>query len=746
MNSRNQTRIGARPDTSLKLSLRLKLLIAGSLSLSLLACSQSAPLLVPRTSQTAVRPALPKSEATPPDPKSWSSQARILASPDSERLQLHLRLPTGFHTQLAGTGQLAFVKIEVRGQGIGSSRTHTGPEYLPAAGEISATVDNIPRSDGQLRVIILRGYDADLNELEAFELRGYYRSDSGVYELSASLGRRELLLGRVLQLLLVSNPGVLSTLDLDALQSAIDQATGYAPAGRRLFTTDPGRFDATALAALIPAGGSPLPNAAAIIANALPGLQTVSLDLETPKGRPFGEAVTVSVDDPGSRPSVLAAGEDSGSSVSVSGVPRGNWNLRVHGGDGELLTQTRVSVSGSGVSLDDDPLTVSGVQEQLIPVQVNSFTTGNQEIPRVAMDADGDFVVTWESQQDGDNYGIYAQRFDSDGVPVGPEFQVNQWTTNDQENPSVAMDAQGNFTIAWQSRDQDGDQHGVYARRYASDGTALGNEFQVNTLTALSQWIPLIAMDNDGDFVISWLGRDGSLYGIHARRYDSAGTALDPVEFQANTITNGFQWMHSLAMDGDGDFVITWQSSGSDIHARCYASNGNPVTASEFRVNTFITGSQAIPSVGMDTDGDFVIAWTSANQDGDQEGIFAQRFSAGGTPAGVEFQVNAITSGKQIHSSVAMDPDGDFTVLYEDYYYSIETSEFLSKLYIQRFNADGSPSDDERQVGEEGYSIFGAKTIARNGTGTTITWHDLEFDGNGYGIYMMRYDADGNPL
>ncbi|MFK7904782.1 MAG: IPTL-CTERM sorting domain-containing protein [Chitinophagales bacterium] len=43
---------------------------------------------------------------------------------------------------------------------------------------------------------------------------------------------------------------------------------------------------------------------------------------------------------------------------------------------------------------------------------VNTETSSSQSSPSVGMDSDGDFVIAWESYvQDGDNYGVYAQRY-----------------------------------------------------------------------------------------------------------------------------------------------------------------------------------------------------------------------------------------------------------------------------------------------------------------------------------------------
>lgn len=107
--------------------------------------------------------------------------------------------------------------------------------------------------------------------------------------------------------------------------------------------------------------------------------------------------------------------------------------------------------------------------------RVNSYTTFSQRSPDVAMDADGDFVIVWMNylQEYGSEIEIYGQRFNSNGVPQGAEFQVNTYTSNIQEFPSVAMDKDGNFVVAWQSYKQDGEYYGIYARRYTANGNPL---------------------------------------------------------------------------------------------------------------------------------------------------------------------------------------------------------------------------------------------------------------------------------
>ncbi|MEA5604841.1 beta strand repeat-containing protein, partial [Nostoc sp. UHCC 0252] len=323
--------------------------------------------------------------------------------------------------------------------------------------------------------------------------------------------------------------------------------------------------------------------------------------------------------------------------------------------------------------------------------QVNTNTNGNQRNSTVAIDADGDFVISWQSQ-DVSGSGIYAQRYNSSGAAVGGEFLVNTSTNNDQVNPTVAMDTNGNFVISWQSSGQDGSGYGVYAQRYNSSGAAVGGEFLVNTHTRNSQYNPTVAIDADGDFVISWQSyyQDGSYLGIYAQRYNSAGVAQGS-EFLVNTHTQGYQSNPTVAMDGTGDFVISWQSDGQDgsgygIYAQRYTSAGVAIGV-EFKVNTHTDGNQYNPTVAMDADGDFIISWTSNGQDGSSDGIYAQRYNSSGVAIGGEFLVNTYTNNSQANPAVAMDATGDFVISWQ----SDGQDESGEGIYAQLNNNSGVP-------------------------------------------------------
>jgi hypothetical protein len=154
--------------------------------------------------------------------------------------------------------------------------------------------------------------------------------------------------------------------------------------------------------------------------------------------------------------------------------------------------------------------------------RVNSYTTNFQGIPAVAAEASGSFVVAWTSDtQDGSARGVFGQRYAGSGSPLGPEFRINTFTPGLQEIPRVAVDASGNFVVVWDSAAQDGSSTGVFGQRYASSGSALGLEFRANTTTVNEQSASAVAANAAGNFVVVWNGdtQDGSGFGVFGQRF-----------------------------------------------------------------------------------------------------------------------------------------------------------------------------------------------------------------------------------
>jgi hypothetical protein len=389
--------------------------------------------------------------------------------------------------------------------------------------------------------------------------------------------------------------------------------------------------------------------------------------------------------------------------------------------------------------------------------QVNTTTADEQQYPAVAMDADGDFVVAWNRcrlEPDGMGYGtvcvdtdIFAQRYNAAGEPLGPEFQVNTVPYRHPGGLSVAMDAEGDVVVVWAQVDTGG-LDGVFARRFDAAGAAQGGAFQVNGFTMDTPVFPTVAMDADGDFVVAWENLHctyiGCLYDVWTRRFDAAGVpGGDEVPVNVETLPSNKR--AAVAMDAEGDYVLAWQGNDQTaggwnfgIYAQRYSAAGE-AQGGVFLVNTTTANEQRWPAVAIDADGDFVVAWQSLDQDGDGYGIFARRYDAAGDPEGGELAVNTTTVGSQSFPSVAIDADGEFVVLWNG-----NGAGDDSGVFARRYDAAGEPRGGEFRVnatatGFQGLGYSGGR-IAMDADGDFVAvWHTALEDGRG--IFAQRFDG-----
>ena len=398
--------------------------------------------------------------------------------------------------------------------------------------------------------------------------------------------------------------------------------------------------------------------------------------------------------------------------------------------------------------------------------QVNTYTSGSQNNWSVATDADGDFVVTWfgydSSGTDTSESSVQGQRYASDGSPLSGEFQINTYTTGIQLYPSVAMDADGAFIVVWASAGSSGNDtsiSSIQGQRYASDGSAMASEFQINTYTSSLQTRPSVAVDSSGDFVVVWesfgsSGTDSSEFSIQGQRYASDGSSQGS-EFQINTHTTSTQFSAVAEKKSNGDFVVAWtsetssgtDSSGLSIQGQRFASNGSAM-ASEFQINTNTTGYQIRPSLAMESDGDFVVAWgseSSSGTDNSVDSVQVRRFASDGSPRGSDFQINVTTFGNQNLPSVAMDADDNFVVVWESYFSSSDTSG--PSILGRHIGSDGSPLGAEFQVNTYTSNGQGFPSVSSNGDGNfVVTWTSFGSDGTDTSLTSVQAQLFGRPL
>jgi hypothetical protein len=388
--------------------------------------------------------------------------------------------------------------------------------------------------------------------------------------------------------------------------------------------------------------------------------------------------------------------------------------------------------------------------------QINVFTTGDQRAPDVAGAGNGSFIVVWEDAGvgDGSGEGIVGRRYGSAGQPLGDEFLVNRYTTGAQRTPAVSAASGGGFVVVWtDDGERDGSAGGIFGQRHDGTGKPVGVEFQVNSYTTGDQYDPAVDMAGSGAFVVVWRdagGRDGSKDAIFGQRYDAAGRAVGG-EFQVNVYeTRGFQRDPDVAMAPDGGFVVVWvdelgeygTGSGEGIFAQRFSAAG-ALEGTSFQVNTFTPFSQGAPAVSADGTGDFVVVWRGSG-DGSGDGIFGQRFSSTGAAQGGEFQVNSYTTGSQGEPAVSCALNGTFVVVWEDGGRLVSGRDGSREgLFGQRYTRRGERSDDEFQVNAHTTNGQFAAAVGANGAGDFLAvWaSDGQDSIPGAGIYGRGIEA-----
>jgi hypothetical protein len=331
-------------------------------------------------------------------------------------------------------------------------------------------------------------------------------------------------------------------------------------------------------------------------------------------------------------------------------------------------------------------------------------------------------------------------------IPVGPEFQVNTFTTGHQRDASVAAAAGGAFAVAWESADQDGSGVGVFARFYDDAGTPLGgSEFRVNSFTTGHQYLAQATLQG-GKLVVVWVSidQDGSGPGIFARQFDAA-SGVGGSEFRVNTYTTGHQHRPSVAADSAGNFIVVWEGyrdgSYTEIFGQRYDVSGTP-QGGEFRVNTYTTGDQSHPVVATDPSGRFLVVWWSDQGQGAPEAeIFGQAYDPGGVPVGSEFRVNTTTTGFQSYPSVAAGGNGNFVVVWASY-----PNGYVAQAFGRRFDAAGTPQGGEFEVSAYTTSIYLLPTVSADPSGRfVVAWTSLSLGVSSYDAFARRFDRLGAP-
>jgi VCBS repeat-containing protein len=434
------------------------------------------------------------------------------------------------------------------------------------------------------------------------------------------------------------------------------------------------------------------------------------------------------------------------------------WQSQNQDGSAEGVFAQRIDPLGNHVAPDGTALPPAGIGE----FQVNSTVVNSQFDAAVTGLPDGGFLISWtdNGSLDGSINGVFAQRFDANGVMVDPdgvtpsvagsgEFQVNALTSSNQDQSDVAAlegANAGRWVQVWHSETSggagDGSGSAVIGQVFDTDGTLIGPaEFVVNTTTISEQDAPTVTALADGGFFVTWHSfssggsNDGSNFGIVGQRFDASFNPLGS-ELNINTLTASAQTFPRVETLNDGNLVVTWvdavaDGSSNGVFASIFMPDGTLV-ANQFRVNDQRISSQSEPDVTALDTGGFVITWSdNSGTDGSGVGVFAQQYDQNGNRLDSQFQVNTEFSSTQNQPVVTELPGGGFAIAWTSTSSSTAGDGSGNGVFYQIYNNDAPAVSPVSAVGDEDTPIILDESVFEAGF----------IDPNGQTLQAIRIDT-----
>jgi len=334
---------------------------------------------------------------------------------------------------------------------------------------------------------------------------------------------------------------------------------------------------------------------------------------------------------------------------------------------------------------------------------------GDQMFPDTAINPAGGFVVWQDNATDGSGWGISAERLDGTFSGTLSPFRVNIQGANDQKNPHVALLKNGGAVFVWQGG-ASGKQH-IFARFLSPDNTWLStNDILVGTVTNSFQINPAVTVLNDSNVVVVWSSYNQVATGS---MLDVYGSILSPT---GQTISNGFlinqftqynQRNPAVAALSNGGFVVAWISEQEQVVVSNLGSNSVLKKAVSF----------AVPSVD----------------------VYARLYQSNGVAAGGEFPLDP--AGKPCATPVvAAAANGGFVAAWAAH--DMVTKDNSWDIYARPFSSTGTAGAVVR-VNSHLYGDQYSPKISAIGQEFLVVWTSLAQDGSREGVYGQFVHADG---
>ncbi len=286
---------------------------------------------------------------------------------------------------------------------------------------------------------------------------------------------------------------------------------------------------------------------------------------------------------------------------------------------------------------------------------------------------------------------------------------------------------------------------------------ALANNVEVNNVSAFNdmtvnadsrgqQYKPSVAVAKNGDYVVVWEDDkdNNGKYQVYARGFYKGGCEKFPVK-TVNIDPGGQQLKPRVGMAEDGSFVVVWEDDRDNngyyqVRAARFTSMGVKKSL-DFTVNTNANRQQLKPDIAMGPNGNFVVAWEDdSNGATGVYQVFARGFNANGSQRFPAITINRNANGQQLKPAVGIARNGSFAIAWED------DSDGNGKFQVMgaRFNAQGVKSGNDFTVNSNSDGQQKNPAVAMNSLGNfVVVWEDDSNENGLYQVVAARFNAAG---
>ncbi|RXJ82829.1 hypothetical protein, partial [Arcobacter cloacae] len=419
----------------------------------------------------------------------------------------------------------------------------------------------------------------------------------------------------------------------------------------------------------------------------------------------------------------------------------------------------------------------------------------NESNSEVAGLSDGGYVVVWQGV-DSNGSGIYSQKFDANGNKVEDAFLINTVQTGHQTEPQVTDLGNGKYLVTW----SDFSTVPSSLKGQIMDGNNLmkiGEEITIADKQGI-YWDPITGLE-DGGFIITWSSNvagqeDNNGFGVYGQRYDANGNVVDS-KFLINQTTNGNQQDSDVTYK-DGKLIVTWtgnDTNGTGVYSREFELVEQKVLSIEDFENgasgwskaqtmdggadtsTFLgrfggsSGKEDVSKTydfGVENAGKRVTIkfdfYEIDSWDGEALKVFANGLVVstnyfydsyygnkdGGTEIKVDGAANTWHSEKHtIEVTAVLDENGKLKLGFGSTLNQAITDESYGIDNIVITTNTVQPTTDERVINLTQNSNQDESSITHlEDGGYVVSWTSLNQDGSCDGVYLQRYDSNGNKV